>query len=296
MEIVKHEENIHEIKLHGTHTKIAMLSDIHWDNPKCDRELLKKDLDYCVQESIPIMINGDMFCLMQGRGDKRRNKSDIRPEHNNANYLDSIVETAVEWWSPYAHLLTVIGYGNHETSIIKFQETNILKRFVKLLNLKNHTNVQVGGYGGWIIVNSVLRTKPCGKKETRNCKIKYFHGSGGGGVVTKGALNLTRALEMYEDFDVFTMGHIHENAARNDVRDVVALGSTSYRHVQKQLHLMLTGTYKEEYGKGSKGWHVERGAPIKPTGGRILEISYRRKQANKKDIYIKQVDSFKFPL
>jgi hypothetical protein len=52
MEIVKHEENIHEIKLHGTHTKIAMLSDIHWDNPKCDRELLKKDLDYCVQESI----------------------------------------------------------------------------------------------------------------------------------------------------------------------------------------------------------------------------------------------------
>ena len=44
-------------------------------------------------------------------------------------------------------------------------------------------------------------------------KIRYFHGSGGGGVVTKGALNLTRALEMYEDFDVFTMGHIHENAA-----------------------------------------------------------------------------------
>jgi hypothetical protein len=242
------------------------------------------------------MVNGDFFCLMAGRGDPRRNKSEIRPELNNANYLDSVVETAVEWWSPYAHLLTVIGYGNHETSIIKFQETDILKRFVKLLNLKNHTNVQVGGYGGWIIVNSVLRTKPCGKKETRNCKIKYFHGSGGGGVVTKGALNLTRALEMYEDFDVFTMGHIHENAARNDVRDVVALGSTSYRHVQKQLHLMLTGTYKEEYGKGSKGWHVERGAPIKPTGGRILEISYRRKQANKKDIYIKQVDSFKFPL
>ena len=71
MEIVKHEENIHEIKLYGTHTKIAMLSDIHWDNPKCDWELLKKDLDYCVQESIPIMINGDMFCLMQGRGDNR---------------------------------------------------------------------------------------------------------------------------------------------------------------------------------------------------------------------------------
>jgi hypothetical protein len=296
MEIIEHAENIHELKVEGTKTRIAMLSDIHWDNPKCDRQLLKKDLDYCVKESIPIMINGDMFCLMQGRGDNRRNKSDIRPEHNNANYLDSVVETAVEWWSPYAHLLTVIGYGNHETSIIKFQETDILKRFVKLLNLKNNTNVKTGGYGGWLIINSALRPKPNNRPDRRVCKIKYFHGSGGGGVVTKGALNLTRALEMYEDFDVFTMGHIHENAARNDVRDVVLLGGTSYRHVQKQLHLMLTGTYKEEYGAGSKGWHVERGAPVKPTGGRILEITYKRIKKEKLDYYNKQVDSFKFPL
>lgn len=296
MEIIKHAENIHEIKVDGTKTRIAMLSDIHWDNPKCDWKLLKKDLDYCVQESIPIMINGDMFCLMQGRGDNRRNKSDIRPEHNNAHYLDSIVETAVEWWSPYAHLLTLIGYGNHETAIIKFQETDILKRFVKLLNLKNHTNVQVGGYGGWLIINSAVRHKPNNRPERRVCKIKYFHGSGGGGVVTKGALNLTRALEMYEDFDVFTMGHIHENAARNDVRDVILLGQGIYRHVQKQLHLMLTGTYKEEYGTGAKGWHIERGAPVKPTGGRILEITYKRIKTEKEDFYDKQVDSFKFPL
>jgi len=296
MNIIQHAENIHEIQITGTKTRIAMLSDIHWDNPKCDWKLLKKDLDYCVSESIPIMINGDMFCLMQGRGDSRRNKSDIRPEHNNANYLDSIVETAVEWWSPYAHLLTIIGYGNHETAIIKFQETDILKRFVKLLNLRNHTNVQAGGYGGWLIINNALRQKPNGRPDRRVCKIKYFHGSGGGGVVTKGALNLTRALEMYEDFDVFTMGHIHENAARNDVRDVVVQGMNNYRHVQKQLHLMLTGTYKEEYGAGSKGWHVERGAPVKPTGGRILEISYKRIKTDNQDYYEKQVDSFKFPL
>lgn len=296
MEIIEHAENIHELKVEGTKTRIAMLSDIHWDNPKCDWELLKKDLDYCVKESIQIMINGDMFCLMQGRGDNRRNKSDIRPEHNNANYLDSIVETAVDWWSPYAHLITVIGYGNHETAIIKFQETDILKRFVKLLNLKNNTNVKTGGYGGWLIITNTLRKKPTGKNDTRNTKIKYFHGSGGGGVVTKGALNLTRALEMYEDFDVFTMGHIHENAARNDVRDIIVQGGNNYRHVQKQLHLMLTGTYKEEYGAGSKGWHVERGAPVKPTGGRILEITYKRNQKSGNDFFDKQVDSFKFPL
>jgi hypothetical protein len=83
---------------------------------------------------------------------------------------------------------------------------------------------------------------------------------------------------MYEDFDVFTMGHIHENAARNDVRDTITYHSkTGYRHHHKELHMMLTGTYKEEYGDGSKGWHVERGAPIKPTGGRILTIECGRR-------------------
>ena len=297
MKLIKHASNIHELKLEGTKARIAMFSDIHWDNPKCDWKLLKKDFEYCVKESIPIHINGDMFCLMQGQGDRRKNKSDIRPEHNNSKYLDSIVETAVEWWSPYSHLITVIGYGNHETAIIKWQETDILARFVKLLNLKNHSNVMVGGYGGWFIVNQIVRKKPTTKDSTRSIKIKYFHGSGGGGVVTKGALNLTRALEMYEDFDVFTMGHIHENAARNDARDMCTQGASTYRHVQKQLHMMITGTYKEEYGTGGKGWHIERGAPVKPTGGRILTIEYKRiNTKNSGDVHLCQVDSCKFPL
>lgn len=290
--VKKHAKNIHEILLQGKRVKIAMLSDIHWDNPKCDWDLLKRDLDYCKANNIPVMVNGDFFCLMQGKGDRRGNKSDIRPEHNNAKYLDSIVETAVEWFTPYADILTVIGYGNHETAIIKWQETDILQRFVDLLNYKCGTQVQTGGYGGWIIIRQEL-----GFGSESSFKIKYFHGSGGGGVVTKGALNLTRALEMYEDFDVFSMGHIHENAARNDARDTVKYNpKIGYRHQQKQIHMMLTGTYKEEYGDGSKGWHVERGAPVKPTGGRILVFESERIEKNGEKKVYKNIDSHKFPL
>ncbi|MCF8255030.1 MAG: hypothetical protein K9J84_10685 [Bacteroidia bacterium] len=292
MELIKHSKNVHVLRLHGKSVKIAMLSDIHWDNPKCDWDYLKRHLDYCVKENLPIMINGDFFCLMQGRGDKRSSKSDIRPEHNNSKYLDSIVETAVEWWSPYAHLLTVIGYGNHETAIIKWQETDILQRFVDLLNYKNGTSVQTGGYGGWL--NIVQEIDSTSELTTR---IKYFHGSGGGGVVTKGAINLTRALEMCENFDVFTMGHIHENAARNDVRETMIFNSkTGYKIQHKDLHLMITGAYKEEYEDGSKGWHVERGAPAKPIGGRILTIDMNRIQNVGVRNINKVIDSRKFPL
>jgi hypothetical protein len=284
---------VHELQLEGIEVKIAMLSDLHWDNPHCDRDMLKRHLDYCLAENIPVMINGDMFCLMQGRGDNRRNKSDIRPEHNNARYLDSIVETAIEWFIPYAHIIKLIGYGNHETSIIKFQETDILQRFVDLLNYKAGSNIQTGGYGGWLVVRQSSNKNNTTSFST---KIKYFHGSGGGGIVTKGAINLTRALETYENFDVFSMGHIHENSCRNDVRDTLEQHPNSgYTLKQKQLHLMLTGTYKEEYGDGSQGWHVERGAPIKPLGGRILTIKCIRERSGKKKT-IKYIDSHKFNL
>jgi hypothetical protein len=291
--MIKHSKNVHELQLEGIEVRIAMLSDLHWDNPHCDRDMLKRHLDYCLEEDIPVMINGDMFCLMQGRGDNRRNKSDIRPEHNNARYLDSIVETAIEWFLPYAHIIKLIGYGNHETSIIKFQETDILQRFVDLLNYKAGSNIQTGGYGGWLVVRQSSNKNNTTSFST---KIKYFHGSGGGGIVTKGAINLTRALETYEGFDVFSMGHIHENSCRNDVRDTLEQHPNSgYTLKQKQLHLMLTGTYKEEYGDGSQGWHVERGAPIKPLGGRILTIKCIRERSGKKKT-IKYIDSHKFNL
>jgi hypothetical protein len=292
MIVKKHAKNIHEIQFTGKRVQIAMLSDLHWDNPKCDWDLLKRDLDYCKTNNIPVMVNGDFFCLMQGKGDRRGNKSDIRPEHNNAKYLDSIVETAVEWFSPYADILTVIGYGNHETSVIKWQETDLLQRFVDLLNYKCGSQVMTGGYGGWLIIREKYDTN-----VEASYRIKYFHGSGGGGIVTKGALNLTRALEMYEDFDVFTMGHIHENAARNDARDTIRHhAQIGYVHEQKQIHMMLTGTYKEEYGDGSKGWHVERGAPVKPTGGRILVFEAERSERGGTKKTYKNIDSHKFPL
>ena len=281
--IKKAHRNVHEIIVESNKFKIAMLSDLHWDNPKCDRDLLKKHLDYCLKNEIPVMINGDFFCLMQGRGDNRRNKNDIRPEHNNATYLDSVVNTAVEWFKPYAQILTVIGYGNHETAIIKWQESDLLARFVHLLNHEAGTNVQLGGYGGW------LNIRMTHKNRNTAFNIKYFHGSGGGGIVTKGHINLSRALQMYEGFDCFTMGHIHENTSRTDARETIKrtpkYGAKLHHH---EVHLMVTGCYKEEFQDGFGGWHVERGAPIKPLGGRILHLEMMRKVDDEGDLLIKK--------
>jgi hypothetical protein len=604
--------NTHILENYSTnkHHQLAVLSDLHWDNPKTDRKQLKRHLDYCLENKIPVFVNGDFFCMMQGKYDPRRSKKDILQEHNVANYIDAVIEDAVEWFTPYASILAIIGYGNHEcyrpdtevltnkgwvkisemdqtelvaqfdsetityvkpldylvkkvdglisiegnytkqivskkhavvlddmskvnaedlqpikenllptkrifkskgvnfsneyvelltaivmdgtivderktgksnkariqikvskpskieyftnllkdiphtfreakisgvnvlqpyyftiysdharqiiddlggqkklpnwfkdlnqdqfefvlnalintdahieksntiewrsidkqnidimqiacihngylmayserdnlsgfsngkkqylarikkeisnkktldirnqeysgdvyclsmplknfitridgkiafsgnTAIIKNLETDPLQRFVDLFRYKNKdSQLQAGGYGGWIM----YRCKYSGSDMAMRTAIRYFHGSGGGGVVTRGEINLTRALEMYEGMDVFVMGHIHENKATTVVRDTFGYnsGKQVYEQKQKEIHLMVTGTYKEEYQDGYGGWHVERGAPVKPTGGRILNLYTIREQVNKSSSYYVKIDSQQFPM
>jgi len=253
--------NVVRIEKPWEETKILLISDLHWDNPKCDRALLKKHLDEAVKGNNDIIINGDLFCLMQGAYDPRKSKSDIRPEHNVSNYFDAIITTAVDWFAPYAHLIKMIGYGNHETSILKRQETDIIERFVTLLNYKCGTQIQVGGYGGWVRINFDDGS------SHKSFKIKYMHGFGGGGAVTRGTIQHNRMSVNVEGADAIWMGHVHEDYEMTYTVEELTNSDTV---MLRDILMIRTSAYKEEYGDGSKGWHIERGASPKPIGGRWL--------------------------
>jgi hypothetical protein len=262
--------NVHVFKTEQNLIKILLLSDLHWDNPKCNRALLKNHMDQAVAGGHDILINGDMFCAMQGKYDGRKNKSDIRPEHNDGNYLDLLVNTAVDWFEPYAHNIKVIGYGNHETSILKHTETDLIDRFVTLLNYRCKSQIQVGGYGGWILYQFYQN-----KKFRTTYKIKYFHGSGGGGPVTKGAINFNRMQTQIEGADAIWLGHVHEST---EITYTVERINQNHVVQLRDILMIRTPTYKEEYNEGKSGWHIERGAPPKPLGGRWLQLNMIRNE------------------
>ena len=255
--------NLHTFFSDFTPKKVLLLSDIHWDNPKCDRELLKKHLNEALAINADVLLNGDTFCLMQGKWDGRGNKSDILPEHNKATYIDEVVNTAIEWFKPYVNIIKVVGYGNHETSVLKRMETDVIDRFVFGLNREYGTQVQKGGYGGWIVYNFKHGTM------SKSYKIKYMHGFGGGGAVTRGTIQHNRMAAMIEGADMIWMGHVHENyELEYNVEKLDRLNQI----VLRKVLMVRTATYKEEYNKGLGGFHVERGASPKPLGGRWLEI------------------------
>ena len=114
--VTERARNIHHVAVElprtGDEFWALMQSDVHWDNPKCDRDTLLEHLNEAREKDAPIFDNGDFYCAMQGKWDKRANKNDLRPEHQHANYLDRLIDTAVDFWQPYKDLLTVRGQGN----------------------------------------------------------------------------------------------------------------------------------------------------------------------------------------
>lgn len=242
-----------------------LLSDLHWDNPKTDRVLLKKHLDQAKERNAFILIFGDLFCAMQGKYDPRGSKESVRPEHNVNNYLDALVDTAVEYFKPYKENILFISPGNHETSILKRLETDIIKR------LGDGLGVLTGTYTGWVVFNFTRNS------FKTNYNLSYHHGYGGGGAVTKDIIQASRKAVYLPDADIIVSGHTHDRwvfpITRTHLNPV-----TGKQVLKEQLHLKL-GTYKDEYIV-SNGWAIERGMPPKSLGGLWLHFDVHRENDN----------------
>lgn len=234
-------------------------SDHHWDNPKCNRGLLKKDMDWAVNKGAGIFSFGDLFCAMEGKGDRRSSKN-IRPEHASGNYLDALVDTASEYYGVYSENIICLADGNHETSVKHKIETDLTERLCESIRLKTGNKVYKMPYAGWILFKFV---RSGGKKAIMTIALAYTHGHGGGGIVTKGTLWPTRKAAFQPDADINISGHIHEKwyfpvmTERIDART----GVTSIR----EKVFLCSPTYKEEY-LGGAGYHREKGRPPKPLG------------------------------
>lgn len=253
-------------KYNGDNSNFSFLltADHHWDNPKCDRNKLKKHHDEAVARNAGIFCFGDLFCIMQGKGDPRGTKSDVRPEHNNGKYFDSIVRTAQEWYAPYADNYIMMSDGNHETSVAKRHETHLLERLCDRIGVQHMT------YSGYII----LIFEHTAGGAIRKYVINYHHGYGGGGPVTKNTIQANRRAVYTPDADLIVGGHVHERWQMEFIQERIK--GTGETYLKSQWHLQLP-TYKEEY-MAHKGFHIEKGRPPKPTGATWLDIKIKGKE------------------
>lgn len=250
----------------GFEQHFLLTSDIHFDNPKCNRKLYFQHMDKAKELGAGVLNFGDFYCLMNGKYDGRRNKAAVRPEHNKENYFDLVRNDTADLMAPYADNIVLLSDGNHETSVLNKLETNPLDNLTERLNLVHSGNVQRGGYQGF--VKFVFEHEGGGNVKSKT--LAYHHGSWGG-VVTKGVLSVSRYSSMFPQADIIVSGHTHDKWIVQHPRTIVS--NSGEVKIENQTHIKC-GTYKEEFAKG-KGWAVERIVMPKALGGWWMKFEYR---------------------
>ena len=245
---------------------ILLSSDRHHDSKSADRELELEHLKKAVERNAYVIDVGDIFDAMQGKFDPRRSYSDLRPEYKLDTYLDEIVIDAAKFYGPYAERFLVIGRGNHESAIVKNNNVDLISNLVHRLNSEYSGKIQPGGYGGWVKFQFMI-----GGTQRLSKNLKYFHGAGGGGPVTRGVIQTNRQAVYLPDADIVVNGHTHDAWYMPIQRERISDQGIIYQDIQ---HHIRTTSYKDEYKDGKGGWHVETWRPPKPIGAAWLRFYY----------------------
>ena len=238
-------------------------SDVHFDNPKCDRKLYFKHLAEAKARNAGIFCFGDFFDLMQSRHDRRRTKSSIRPEHNTDTYQDTVIQDSAYHLKEYAGNFIAFSDGNHETAVVKNIEVNPLANLALRLNMEHGGNMHHLPYQGFI--RFVFQHKAGG--GIRKVNLAYHHGNWGG-VVTKGTLSVIRYASIFPDADIIISGHTHDQWLVKHEQYKLDRSAKIY---QKTQYHVKSGTYKQEFQKGS-GWAVEKITMPKSLGAWFLKL------------------------
>lgn len=251
---------------------VLLSADRHWDNPKSSRELQTAHLDEAKERKAIVIDIGDLFCLMQGKYDKRASKSGVRPEHQRDDYIDAVIQDAARFFAPYGRNMVLCAVGNHESAITKRLEVNPTDRFVGLLNMLSGGATINGGFSGWVRFGftCIVNSKP---STFRSVALHYDHGYAGGGQVTQDAIQHQRRSVYLPDADIVVSGHTHDSWVKEISR--VRLTPTGNLVSDIQTHIKLP-TYKDEYEDGFAGWHVETGKPPKPLGAYWIRFYWHR--------------------
>lgn len=240
-------------------------SDRHWDSVNSDRAMQKRHLELMLERGGLLIDNGDAFDLMQGRNDRRGSKSSLRPEHTNDAYFSSVINTAAEWFKPYAGNILMWAEGNHETSIRRHQEIDVTGHFLAELKAHGGQNIHRGRYANYVRFQFQRGTN----KRLNNMVLFAHHGSGGSSPVTRGVIQSNRRAVTYPDADIIITGHLHSEWLVPIRRERITQRGIIYD--KRQYHVSV-GTYKQT--PHDRGWEVEMGMGRPSVGAVWMRFYY----------------------
>jgi hypothetical protein len=237
---------------------VLVNSDRHHDNIYCNRRMETEHLQLAQKRNALILDFGDLFCAMQGKYDPRSDMTQIRPEDVGRDYLDRIVSHAAEDYADYAGNWILMTRGNHENGILGRHHTDLISNLAYQLNTKCGAQIKTGGVGGWVSFRFQAQKT---FRTSRN--MKYHHGAGGGGPVTRGTIQTARQAVYQPDASFVVNGHTHDAWHLPIARERLSQTGVISKDI---VHFLRTPGYKDEYRDNYEGFQNEQWMHPKPQG------------------------------
>lgn len=254
-----------EVDEKNNQQRILLTSDLHYDGAFTDRKTMKKHMDTMSGDDL-LFINGDIWDAMQGRNDKRRTMKGVRPENKVDSYYDSILKDFYDFITPYVKHFKFASIGNHEYSVLKHSNTDLLNRLAEKISDKHNQSLMVGKHHGWIRL--VFRTKD--NRPAGQIKMKYAHGTGGtNSPVTRGVIQTNRQAVFLPDADIVWNGHNHQEYIVLVPRE--RLSNKGVAGTDHQIHIRTAG-YQQDY-VGGEGYGSEKGFGPSPVSSAEIVIT-----------------------
>ena len=225
----------------------GLFSDIHGDSPGHDSERWKADTESVVNQGGRLLYNGDLFDSIMPTDRKRYSRAgDIMEQDAQVNER---VDFMVDKFKPYADFVDYVGMGNHEVSIVKYNNVDALAMFVRDMNKIRSPKlppIQRGGYCGFIY----LHFHRSGDGVKRHV-IYRTHGIGGNAPVTKGIIGLNRLYGTY-DADTYWIGHSHTSILDPASQWTIGVSPQGKMYRKNKIGIITPGYQRnfdeEEYG------------------------------------------------
>lgn len=238
---------------------ILWMTDLHVDALSSRHDLIRAHIQRIRERGGAVILGGDVFDAMQGRRDPRSSKSRIRGELLADDYIDRLVPFALEVLGRDVPVVAVM-YGNHELSVLKNQEVDLIKRLARELN------AFVGSYTQFFRL-FFLSPQRMRLLSEQHIDIYATHGSGSGAPITLGTIQGSRRLMMARA-DVYLSGHLHHGWI---VAGAVEYVSASGDIQRKNVWIGQSGGYLDEGLHGS-GWYQTKELRSGAMGSVAIEL------------------------
>jgi len=233
------------------YTEVVFIGDIHWGSASCDKERVKRMLDYCYKNDIYVFLMGDLIeCAT------RNSVSDVYSASSPQIQYEEILNLLI----PLAKKHLILGAldGNHELRVYKESGILLTKAWCRELHIP---------YLGFACWNYW-------KVGKQRYTIYALHGSSASRFVyTK----LKALIDISHNFDadLLAMGHVHDSADTSMY--VQYYDSKSKTIKEKKKFVVITGhylKYDDSYAQG-------KGLPIGKMGSPKVKFF-----ADKRDLHI----------